>query len=141
MDADSRALIRLSSPRHGAHVVLFFGGRDCTDASHGAVIEEDVRSLGVGSVVLHGGQRGADLLADHYGRKYAYERELHVVRVDALWHAFGKRAGPLRNNVMARMLRPAYAFGYPTGGPGSKGMLEILAREQIPSTIREVSHV
>lgn len=136
----SRAKDRQSAPRRGAHVVLFFGGRDCTVESHGDLIEADIRSLGVGSLVLHGGAPGADTLADFYARQYAYQRELHIARVDALWHAFGNRAGPLRNNAMARMVRPAYAFGYPTGGPGSRGMLEILAREQIPNTIREVSH-
>lgn len=129
--------MRLEGPFHGAHVVLFFGGRDCTRASHGDVIGYDIARLGVGSVVLHGGATGADDLAGYYARRYAYERELHVACVDALWGAFGKRAGPLRNNVMVRLLRPVYAFGYPTGGPGSAGMIEILDREGIPYTLRE----
>lgn len=151
MTPNSQVLIRqLSVPHHGAHVVLFCGGRDCTDDSHGEIISADVRSLGVGSVVLHGGQgcdtarrvpKGADALADYYGRQHAYERELHVARVDALWHAFGKRGGPLRNNVMARMLRPAFAYCYPTGGPGTAGMIEILKREGIPYVVREVANV
>lgn len=123
-----------------AQVVLFCGGRDCTETSHGALIEDDVRSLGVGSMVLHGGARGADSIADYYARQLAYERELHIAKVDALWAAFGKRAGPLRNNAMARMLRPAFAFAYPTGGPGTAGMLEILDREKIPHVVREAAH-
>lgn len=132
---------RFTLPHHGAHVVLFFGSRDCTEQSHGVMIEDDIRSLGVGSVVLHGGQRGADMLADYYARQAAYDLELHVARVDALWDAYGKKAGPLRNNVMARMLRPAFAFGYPTGGPGSASMVSILEREKIPYVLREVARV
>lgn len=131
----------MQAPFKGSHVVLFFGGRDCTYESHGDLIRADVGSLGVGSLVLHGGAPGADMIADNYARLLAWSRELHVARVDALWSAYGKRAGPLRNNVMARMLRPVYAFGYPTGGPGSAGMIEVLERESIPYSLREVAHV
>lgn len=132
----------LHQPRtFGPKVVLFCGGRDCTEESHGALIRVDILGLKVGSVVLHGGAKGADMLADEIARELAYERELHVVRVDALWHAYGKRAGPLRNEVMAWMLRPDYAFAYPTGGPGTRDMLERLKRLGIDTFVREVSRV
>jgi hypothetical protein len=119
----------------GPQIVLFCGGRDCTEASHGQMIRGDIFGLTRGSIVLHGGGKGADMLADRYGRKLARERHLHVARVDALWSAYGNPAGPLRNRAML-MLRPTFAFVYPTGGPGTEGMLELLVEANITHVVR-----
>lgn len=124
--------------RHGPQVVLFCGGRDCTLESHGRQIRADILGLQRGSIVLTGGAKGADQIADSLGRQYARERELHVVRMDALWHAYGKSAGPKRNAAMLR-LSPGFAFAYPTGGPGTAGMLELLVAANIPHVIHEVA--
>lgn len=123
-----------SVPYHGPRVVLFCGGRDCTGESHGDLIRADIAGLFRGSVVLHGGQRGADLIADYWGRKLAKERQLHVARVDALWD--GNSAGPRRNGAMM-LLRPTFAFAYPTGGPGTAGMVDLLTKANVPVCIRE----
>lgn len=120
--------------RRGPQVILFCGGRDCTEESHGDAIRVAVFRLTRGSVVLHGGAPGADTLADFYTRKLAKERELHVARVDALWKVWGKSAGPRRNRAML-LIRPDFAFAYPTGGPGTEGMLELLAAANIPHYI------
>jgi hypothetical protein len=122
--------------KYGPQIVLFCGGRDCTEASHGALVRGDIFGLTRGSLVLHGGGRGLDMLADRYGRKFARERELHVVRVDALWQAWGNPAGPRRNRAMM-MLRPDFAFAYPTGGPGTRDMLGLLVAADVPHVIRE----
>jgi hypothetical protein len=119
----------------GPEVVLFCGSRNCTEASHGQMICGDIFDLRDGSIVLHGGARGADLLADRYGRKYAREKRLHVARVDALWDAFGYKAGPYRNRAML-MLRPTFAFCYPGGGPGTAGMMDLLSGAGIEYVIR-----
>ena len=124
---------------HGPEVVLFCGSRDCTEASHGQMIRGDIFGLTRGSIVLHGGARGADMLADFWGRRQAYERELHVVRVDALWKSYGNSAGPRRNRAML-MLRPTFAFAYPTGGPGTADMLELLREHGIDHIVREPAH-
>jgi hypothetical protein len=99
-------------------------------------VRGDIFGLTRGSLVLHGGARGLDMLADHYGRQLARQRALHVVRVDALWNAYGKSAGPKRNRVMMT-LRPDFAFAYPTGGPGTQDMLDLLAEANVPHVIRE----
>lgn len=123
----------------GPEVVLFCGGRDCTEASHGQMIRGDIFGLTRGSIVLHGGAKGADMLADFWGRRQARERELHVARVDALWKVWGNSAGPRRNRAML-MLRPTFAFAYPTGGPGTAGMLELLRDAGIDHVVREPAH-
>ncbi len=49
-------------------------------------------------IILSGGCRGADSL----GERYAQERGYAVERYPAKWHAYGKAAGPLRNEMMAQ---------------------------------------
>ncbi len=47
-------------------------------------------------IVVHGGCRGADLMADAICR----ELGIHTARVDALWGTYHRAAGPIRNNFM-----------------------------------------
>lgn len=117
---------------HGPEVVLFCGGRDCLWTHHGELIRADIAGLRDGSVVLHGGQRGADMMADHFAR----ERGLHAAKVDALWDFYGRSAGPRRNSAMM-LLRPTFAFCYPTGGPGTAGMIGLLVRAGVEHVIRD----
>lgn len=140
MEATTHSDLPPSIPYAGPRVVLFCGGRDCTDDSHGAMIRADIYGLERGSVVLHGGARGADLIADYYARRVAEERELHVARVDALWEVYGRSAGPRRNRAMT-MLNPTFAFAYPTGGPGTAGMIELLQEARVPVCVREARRV
>ena len=50
-----------------------------------------------GTIVLHGGARGADEMAGRLAEDYG----VHTARIKALWASFGKGAGPMRNRVMA----------------------------------------
>jgi hypothetical protein len=120
--------------KHGPQIVLFCGGRDCTFHTHGDRIKADVFGLTRGSIVLHGGADGVDKIAGWAARFHARERELHEVIVPALWSPYGKSAGPRRNAAML-MLRPDFAFAYPTGGPGTADMLKRLAAANIPHVI------
>lgn len=67
--------------------------------------EADVRAAlcrcpwsGFVSAVVSGGARGADA----WGERWASERMIEVLRFNAEWERFGKRAGPIRNEAMAR---------------------------------------
>ena len=120
---------------HGPMIVLFCGGRDCTPESHGQQVYADVFGIPQGSIVLHGGAKGADALASNAARHYAKDRDLHEAIVPALWGTHGKSAGPRRNAAMLK-LRPDFAFAYPTGGPGTNHMVALLQRENIPVVIR-----
>jgi hypothetical protein len=118
-------------------IVLFCGGRDCTQESHGEQIRADVSSLPKGSIVLHGGAKGADALADFYARSpNIRDLELHVARVPALWEVYGRSAGPRRNRAMM-LLGPDFAFVYPTGGPGTQDMLALLDEAGVQHAVYE----
>jgi hypothetical protein len=49
-----------------------------------------------GTIVVHGGARGADYIADVYAKRLGFQTEKH----DANWEQFGKAAGYLRNREM-----------------------------------------
>jgi hypothetical protein len=56
-----------------------------------------------GSIVIHGDQRGADLIADTEARRRGFE----VMAVEAAWDTFGPKAGPIRNQEMLNRLLAA----------------------------------
>jgi hypothetical protein len=83
------------------------------------VDEEDV-------IVIHGGARGADSLAD----RAAIEIGVHVCRVPALWDTFGPKAGPLRNLAMLQLM-PDVVLAFP-GGRGTAHMVGAARRMGVP---------
>lgn len=95
-------------------IALCFGSREWRDTEP---IEADLADLAANSIVVHGGARGADMLAD----KIARQMGLHVARVDALWKFHGKKAGPIRNEMMLA-LGVTHAYGYSLGTPGTADM-------------------
>lgn len=144
-EPDLRELGRELGPR----VVLFCGGRTCTLETHGDMIRADLLSLAKGSVVLHGAQgcerpygppEGADAIADYWAVRVAPQHELHVARVPALWKAYGRGAGPMRNGAMM-LFRPDFAFCYPMGGPGTRDMVRRLRCGNVPCVVREAANV
>jgi hypothetical protein len=85
-------------------VVLVCGSREWTDP---VPIRDQISKLCLGDVVIHGDQRGADLIADNEARKLG----LQVISSPADWDA-GPSAGPDRNSKMLRMLsRASKVFG------------------------------
>ena len=88
--------------------------------------------------VIHGAQRGADTLAG----EVALELGLHVLPVEAEWQAYGRKAGPLRNNKMLGMLlKAARTFNQPVRciafhhdsklGVGTRDMVRKCLQERI----------
>lgn len=80
--------------------ILVTGSRDWADgwsiasALHGAVAEWFPIAAPV--VVVHGGARGADALADSAARAAGWAVEVHRAK----WALYGKAAGHLRNQEM-----------------------------------------
>lgn len=73
--------------------------------------------------VRHGGASGADMLAAKWAKARGYEEE----RVCADWNAYGKAAGPIRNQRMVDMdPRPAVCVGFPE--PDSRGTYDCMDR-------------
>ena len=105
-------------------VVLVTGSRDWTDRDtiRSALVEAQP------SIVIHGGARGADRIADEEARKLG----IHVACVDALWTYSGNAAGPLRNKAML-LLQPAKVLAFPLAGSfGTKHMVKCAEAMGIP---------
>lgn len=100
-------------------IVLVCGGRDYNG---------DVSCLSQlpMTMLVHGGARGADTLAD----QWAKSNNIHRARVDALWDTRGKAAGMDRNAAML-LLRPDYCVAFP-GGRGTEGMVSLCLSRNIP---------
>lgn len=77
-------------------------------------------------VIVSGAARGADLL----GERYAKERGLEIARYEANWDLYGKRAGYLRNEEMARNADALIAF-WDGRSRGTKHMIEIACNEEL----------
>lgn len=100
-------------------VILVCGGRDFK----GSV---DCLSNIEITMLIHGGAKGADVLAD----AWAKSQGIHTARVDALWTYFGKKAGFERNAAML-LLQPKGCVAFP-GGKGTKMMVEMCLHHNIP---------
>lgn len=110
--------------------LLITGSRYFNDADlmHTAIRDavSTLRGFGFNHVVLvHGGARGADMLAAHIGRSMGLEIEAHPAR----WDVYGKAAGPVRNREMVE-LGADLMLAFPVGeSRGTRGCMQ-LAREK-----------
>jgi hypothetical protein len=95
--------------------VLVCGGRAYTDL--GAVwsqLDAFHALQGPIDVVIHGGARGADLLAE----KWAIANGVRHIGYMADWEAYGRAAGPIRNRRMIQEAKPDLVIAFP-GGRGT----------------------
>jgi hypothetical protein len=76
--------------------------------------------------IVSGTARGADRL----GERYAHEKGFSVKRFPANWDEFGKRAGYLRNEVMAQYATHAVIF-WDGQSKGTKHMIELCKTYQL----------
>lgn len=76
-----------------AFLVLVCGDREWTDK---AAIKHVLSQLPVDTVILHGGCKGADMLAGEVAVELGYD----VFMFPANWDKYGLRAGPIRNLQM-----------------------------------------
>lgn len=97
--------------------VIVCGGRDFDDERAVFNAMDKAHAQRQFSMVIHGGARGADTLAG----KWAEARGVFSARVDALWDAHGKAAGPRRNRAMLSLF-PEGVIAFP-GGRGTADMV------------------
>lgn len=57
-------------------------------------------------IIVSGGARGTDTLAEQFAEKYGYQKEIHKAK----WHQHGKCAGYLRNHDIVRNSDMVIAF-------------------------------
>ena len=72
-----------------------------------------------GFTVFSGCAKGADQL----GERYAYENHLQVVKFPADWEKYGKKAGPIRNEEMAKHADACIVF-WNGKSKGTKNMID-----------------
>lgn len=97
--------------------VLVCGGRDYADMGH---VRREMNALHKRhgfTVVIDGGQTGADTLA----HEWALEQGIDPVRCPALWSALGRAAGRRRNAFMLSFAKPEMVVAFP-GGAGTRMM-------------------
>jgi hypothetical protein len=101
--------------------VLVCGGRDFDDYTRLAVsLRLAARSHGEITEIIHGGARGADMLAD----RWAMDNRITCTIYHADWQKHGRKAGPLRNQRMLDDAKPDVVVAM----PGGRGTADMVAR-------------
>jgi hypothetical protein len=104
--------------------VLVCGSRGWTDV---ATIARRLGELPDGSIVIHGGAKGADQLAG----QAATLRGLHSAVVYPMWERYGRSAGHIRNAAMLD-LEPDVVIAFSLGTNGTQGTIDEARRRGIP---------
>lgn len=103
--------------------MLVCGGRDYFDAERVDLILD---VLGP-TLVIQGGQRGADTMAANWAAK----RGVPFKCFPADWRAYGNSAGPRRNRQMLKEGKPDIVVAFP-GGPGTADMVGAAMQHGVP---------
>ena len=86
--------------------------------------------------ILSGGCAGADML----GERYANERGYSVERYVAQWGIYGRAAGPIRNEEMAKSADYVICF-WDGKSKGTRSLIELAAKHQKPIRIKNINSV
>lgn len=84
--------------------------------------------------IIEGGARGVDRL----GRRYAIENNIPYKTFVAEWDKYGKRAGMMRNALMAETATHAIIF-WDGKSPGTKNMIALLKEREVKHVVIKVS--
>lgn len=105
--------------------VIVAGGRDFDDYEQLCVALAE--KLNKTDIIISGGAKGADTLAEKYAKEFGHEFELFP----AEWKKFGNAAGPIRNLEMAEEGDKLIVFWNGTSS-GTKNMIKIATKKNIP---------
>ena len=93
-------------------------------------IETYIKALPPDTVIIHGGGRGADKIADRIAR----ERGHTVIEFKANWMLYREKAGPIRNREMLSA-KPDKVVAFHediVNSKGTKDMIEVARKAMIP---------
>ena len=109
----------------GRRKVLVCGSRDWGDyeAIKRRLSQQDVLI----ALVIHGGAKGADRCAE----SVCIDNSVHTFICHPRWDAFGRAAGPLRNEAMLQ-LEPDLVIAFTTGSPGTQHTINEARKRGIP---------
>ena len=98
--------------------VIISGDRNWNDWQ---TIHDRLKTLPKNALIIHGGARGADLIADNIAKKLGLETKEYK----ADWDRFGKAAGPIRNSAMLEE-EPDIVIAFHANINESKGTKDML---------------
>jgi hypothetical protein len=111
--------------------ILVCGGRDFNNR---LFLAATLESLGPITRVIHGGARGADMLAG----EWAIENGIPFEVFGADWEKYGRAAGPRRNAEMLAKGKPDLVVAFP-GGRGTADMVRRAKAKGVP--VKEIGVV
>jgi len=113
--------------------VLVCGGRDYSNIEKVKDILDMIHDICQNNflessemIIIHGGAKGADSLAGKWAKQNNIQSEVYI----ADWGTYGKRAGPIRNELMLKTGKPNIVVAF-LGGSGTKHMVSIAKRDNI----------
>lgn len=89
------------------------------------LIEQVLTELPKGSLVIHGGARGADTIAGEVAKALGF----YVRAYEARWEFYGRAAGPIRNRAMLK-LKPDAVFAFHNDLAYSKGTKNMIKQAE-----------
>jgi hypothetical protein len=107
--------------------LVVFGGRDFNDYKLMKNEIEDYIRKRDGMIIVSGTARGADRL----GELYATENGFPVEPYPADWNKYGKAAGYIRNEEMAKVANAAIGF-WDGKSKGTKHMIDLCSKYGTP---------
>lgn len=107
--------------------VLVCGSRKYADRWHVYEVLDAAHAANPISLIIHGGQTGADTLA----HAWAEERGIKFARYRAEWKRLRKSAGPIRNQMMLDREHPDLVIQFP-GGTGTADMVRKARAANVP---------
>jgi len=111
--------------------VLIAGSRDYSNFMS---VRNYIYTLSLDTVIITGGCRGADKLAENIAKNRGMEVKVYI----ANWKKYGKGAGPIRNLQMIKEGKPdKVVIFHPDieNSKGSKNMKELAEKHNLPVTI------
>lgn len=101
--------------------VIVSGSRNATFDQY-SVVKAALDSIKNIDLIIHGGCRGIDAMAESYGKF----RHVKTKVVEADWDTFGSSAGPIRNKEMLKMGDPKVDIVVAFPSPDSKGTVHLM---------------
>lgn len=99
--------------------VLVCGGRNYYSTAVWKALDELKAATTAELTIIQGGGDGADQMA----REWCQNTGCHLINEPANWAAYGKAAGPIRNQKMLDDHKPDVVIAFP-GGTGTRDMVE-----------------
>ncbi len=129
--------------------VLVSGGRDMTDRAKVFKTLDELHAKNAITLIIHGacgddfdnaGERDPSIFkgADRWADEWARANGISVRRFPAKWRRLKGNAGRERNCRMLRESLPGMVVAFPTGGPGTKHMIDIAYRSMGPMFVRVI---